>query len=417
MSQEGKCLRSSLSHQILVLVGSAFLCFEFVFLYLYSDPFWFPLDISTLGLAAILASVAIAHLLLSALETKTAARWLSFAFKGKAPVCYRKWITLEADAFSTGVKRVLFSAVDELELSWFGNLIVKSKAVCGEVKNPDVVLKFPFAAATYAAQEELLQSLKEKNDGIALNSRLSKNRNATWQKGTQITQLTTAALMSFLLLDVGFSSFYYLELIKNYYLAQTDLLSSDPKAAESHFNRAEQLKNHPLPISWVSQKFLNSSTVSSDIWEQRARVLWLQGKQDEAIQNSLKSISEAPTNLRHRLYQTRLLEAAGKAADSKEQLEQILKDHKHSLLPRLYILAIAKDRQEAGKKLEQEYKTQLDLCFEDKFENEPQWPPGGNRHYIELLYSDDIIFLLDRFLGSKYNAPKYVPGATPSNKD
>lgn len=417
-STQAIVLRTSLSHQILTLVGASFLCFEFCFLYLYFDPFWFGVDLSTLGLVAILASLVLAHMILFLLETKFATRWLSFIFKGKPACFYRKWITLEADAFTVGVKRVRFDCIDELELSWFGNLIVKSRTLCGkEAEQPDIVVKFPFAAATFATQEQFLQAAKDHNSELVLNKKLGADRNAVWQKGTQVTQLFTAGLMSLLLLDVGFSSFYFLELLKNYYLSETDLLSGAAQEAEKHFQRAEQLREHPLPISWVSGKFLNNSSVAAGIWEQRARVLWLQGKRQEAIEDSVKAIKEAPTNLRHRLYQTRLLEADDRVGESKEQLEQILKDHKHSLLPRLYILAISKDREKNADRTKLEYKTQLDYCFEDTFEQEPQWPPGGNRHFMELLYSDDIIFLLDRFLGTKYKSPAFTPGQTPSNKD
>ncbi len=402
--------KASISHQILTLVGAGFLCFEFIFLYMYFDSFWFAVDLSTYGLITILIAVAIAHCLLTFAESDFFANRMFLLLKGRPGAVYRKWIKLEKDFLVFGVRRVNLSTIDELELSWFGNLIVKTRTICGAAaKQPDVVLKIPFAAGSFAAQEELLRRIRAHRPELVVNKKL-KERNVTWQQGTQITQLVTAGLMTLLLLDVGFSSFYYLELLKHFYLAETALLLNHTDDANAHFLRAEQLRTHPLPVSWVSSKFLKSSTVAAGIWEQRARILWLQGKHEEALDNSKKSVAEAPTNLRHRLYQTRLLEAENKVGDSDEQLEQILKDHKHSLLPRLYLLAIAKQRNPDS--LSAKYKEQLDKCYEDTFENEPQWPPGGNRHFVELFYSDDVIFLLDRYLGTGYTPPVYEePGA------
>lgn len=408
--------KASVSHQILTLVGAAFLCFEFIFLYMYFDSFWFGVDLSAYGLMTILIAVAIAHALLMFAESDVFANLMFFLLKGRPAAVYRKWLRLEPNFLVFGVRRVRLDVIDELELSWFGNLIVKSRTICGaESKQPDVLLKLPFAAGSFAAQEELLNRIKKHRPDVVLNKRLL-NRNVTWQQGTQITQLFTAGLMTLLLLDVGFSSFYYLELLKHFYLAETSLLLDKKEESGKHWLQAEHLRTHPLPISWVSSKFLKSSTVAAGIWEQRARILWLQGKHEEAIENSKKSVDEAPTNLRHRLYRTRLLEAENKVGESDKQLEQILKDHKHSLLPRLYLLAIAKSR--APDTVSAKYKEQLDKCYEDTFENEPVWPPGGNCHFVELFYSDDVIFLLDRYLNSKYTPPAYEePGTVPEKSE
>lgn len=408
--------KASVSHQILTLVGAAFLCFEFIFLYMYFDSFWFRVDLSAYGLITILIAVAIAHVLLMFAESDVFANLMFFLLKGRPAAVYRKWLRLEPEFLVFGVRRVRLDVIDELELSWFGNLIVKSRTICGAgAKQADVLLKLPFAAGSFAAQEELLNRIKSHRPDVVLNKRLL-NRNVTWQQGTQITQLLTAGLMTLLLLDVGFSSFYYLELLKHFYLAETSLLLDKKDESDKHWVQAENLRTHPLPISWVSSKFLKSSTVAAGIWEQRARILWLQGKHEEAIENSKKSVDEAPTNLRHRLYQTRLLETENKVGESGKQLEQILKDHKHSLLPRLYLLAIAKSR--TPNAVSAKYKEQLDKCYEDTFENEPVWPPGGNCHFVELFYSDDVIFLLDRYLNSKYTPPAYQePGTVPEKSE
>ncbi|MBX9725552.1 MAG: tetratricopeptide repeat protein, partial [Candidatus Obscuribacterales bacterium] len=322
-------LQSSMAHQILTLIGFAFICFEVVFIELYFDNFWFGLDLSMLGIPAILAAVAVAQLLLSVAETEYACRLLSFALKGKPLLVYRNWLKLTEQDIVFGSKHIRYEAIDELELSWFGNLIIKSRIVCGaDAKSPDILLKFPFAAASFDTQEIFLAAVRSKRPGVKMNKKLETGRNPTMQKGSQATQLMTASLMTLLLLDVGFSSFYFLEMLKNLYLAETDLLHSSLKESEAHFGRAENLRLHPLPISWVTGKFLKDSTVAAGIWEQRSRVLALQGKTDEAIEDSLKAIKEAPKNLRHRLYLSRLFVDSNKIKEANEQLDKIIEDHK-----------------------------------------------------------------------------------------
>ncbi len=412
-------LQTSIAHQILTLIGFAFVCFEVLFIELYFDNFWFGIDLSMLGIPAILAAVGVAQLVLSSAETEIACRSLSFVLKGKPLLVYRKWLLLTEHGIVFGSKHIRYEAIDELELSWFGNLIVKSRIVCGsDAKNPDIVLKFPFAAASFDTQELFLAAVKSKRPTVKLNKKLESGRNPTLQKGSQATQLMTASLMTLLLLDVGFSSFYFLEMLKNLYLAETDLLHSSLKDSNAHFSRAENLRLHPLPISWVTGKFLKDSTVAAGIWEQRSRVLSLQGKPDEAIENSLKAIKEAPKNLRHRLFLTRLYVDNNKVKEANEQLDKIIEDHKHSLMPRLYILALDKER-ESIEKLNKDYKSQLDVCYADTYEDEPHWPPGGNRFFTELFYSDDLRFVLDRFTGSKYKPePKQETksGSSPEEK-
>lgn len=403
-------LPTTISHQILTLVGSAFICFELIFLTMYFEQSWFPVDLIAYGLPSILCCVIFAHFLLLFAESNLSCRWLSFIFKGKPPVAYKKWLRLEDDSIVYGIKHLRWEALDELELTFMGNLVVKSRLLCGShSKQPDKVLKFPFGIADFATQDRFLAIAKQKKKQIEFNRRLSKGRATNLQKGAQATQLMTAGIMTLLLLDVGFSSFYYLELLKNYYLAEIDLLAGQTKDANLHFVRAEDLRQHPLPFSWVSAKFLGSSNVAAGIWEQRSRILWLQNKKEEALEDSRKAVKESPSNLRHRLYLTRLLVETNNLSEARENLEKILEEHKHSFMPRLYILAITKSQNNNAPRIAQEYKTQLDACYEDTYDAEPHWPPGGNRYFMELFYSDDTRFLLDRFLGTTYNRPKAIP--------
>lgn len=398
-SLEPQVFHCSLSHQILTLIGITFLLFEILFLTLYFDKFWFSIDLSMLGIIAILVLCFVAHFLLKFFESNQACDLLSFLFKGKPAIAYRKWIKLADDGFVFGIKHIRWDAVDEMELSWFGNLIVKSRLVCGaSQKKPDVLIKIPFGIADNTTQVRFLDAAAAKRPNLLLNSKLKKV-DATLAKGAQMTQIATAAIMSFVLLDVGYASFYYLELLKNLYLAETTLLASNTAPAGlQHYERAENLRTHPLPISWVTSRFLSSSTVAAGLCIQRAKVLWLLGKKEEALQMAEKSFAYSPTSLRHHLYKTRLLVEQGRKEDARAELDKLIEEHKSALLPRLYVLALAKGSGYSASTDNQEYENQLAACYAETFGEEPYWPPGGNRFFTELWFSDDLRFLMDRFL-------------------
>lgn len=412
-----KSFACSLSHQILTLIGVTFLFFELVFLTFYFDKFWFSFDLSMLGVIAILLLCLFSHFLLKVLESKQACSMLSFLTKGKPLVAYRKWIRTNHDGMTFGAKHVRWEAIDELQLTWFGNLIVKSRMVCGnEQRDPDVLIKIPFGVADNTTQIQFLNIVREKRPQVVLDNKLSKI-DATLAKGAQITQIATAAIMSFVLLDVGYASFYYLELLKNLYLADTTLLqskNSNDQEALRLFQRAETLRSNPLPISWVTSKFLNSSTVAAGLCIERARVLWLLGKKEEALQLCEKSFEYAPSSLRHRLYKTRLLVEDGKANEARAELDKLIAKKEDALLPRLYLLALSMStnkEQASQQSTSQEYENQLAACYAETFGDEPYWPPGGNRFFTELWFSEDLRFLMDRFLNSQPNMERVLQKA------
>lgn len=325
----------------------------------------------------------------------------------------------EHDGFTFGIKHIRWDAVEELELSWFGNLIVKSRMICGtQQKDPDVIIKLPFGIADNATQIRFLEQARAKRPQVILNKKLLKV-DATLAKGAQVTQIATAAIMSFVLLDVGYASFYYLELLKNLYLAETRLLTTknaaDPEAVHL-FERAENLRKHPLPISWVTGKFLNSSTVAAGLCIERARLSWLLGKRDEALQLAEKSFEYAPTSLRHRLYKARLLVESGKPDQARAELDKLIEQKESALLPRLYLLALAESPQVRNPSPNKEYENQLAACYAETFGEEPYWPPGGNRFFTELWYSEDLRFLMDRFLSAQPDMERVLQKAKELEK-
>lgn len=400
-------LSTSLSHQIFTLLGFSFLCFELLFLFMYFDSFWFSLNLSFTGVLAILIVCLAAHLLLKLLETNLSCKVFAFIFKGKAPVTYQKWIQIENDGFRFGIRHLRWDAISELELSWFGNLIVKSRAICGPLqKDADIVFKLPFSAADIATQQIFLNQIISCKPDLIFNNRLKKSHTAVLARGAQLTQLATAMIMSVILLDVGHGTFYYLELLKNLHLAEVELLEGRIADAQKHYQLAEELRLHPLPISWVSSKFLNSSTVAAGIYMERARILSLMGKKVEALASCDQALTYSPKSLRIRLLRARLLVDAGKQEDSLAELNKLTDEKADALLPKLYVLALTKS--EKRNLLNSEYEKQLQSAYKETFGIEPHWPPGGNRFFTELWFSEDLQFLMNRYLESNPDLPKII---------
>lgn len=422
--------KTSVGHTLFTLAGFTFFLFEWVFLSLYFDgTLWFGTDLAVWGIPVILILLVVAHLLLTLIESKRACKIVMPIWKGKPPVCYRRWLALDDSGITYGVKHVRWEVIDDLELSLMGNLVFRSRALCGNGQDQaDVILKIPYAAGNQAEKNELIERVRRKKPSVVLNKRLEKSVSSPVVKGQAVIQLVTSAIMIVVLLDVGFSSFYYLELLKNYYQAGLCAMAArgdiynieiDPtskadannivaeaqkrdsaenmKLARSAFERAQYMTAHPFPLSWVSFKFLHFSNVAAGIHQERSNVLWLLGDKQKAIAEAREALIQQPKNLRMQLRLARLLAESGQRDEAYKQLDQIFEDHESSLLPRLYWLALKRETSTAAQ-MKKFYREQLDACYAKTFGIEPWWPPGGDRFFTELWFSHDQRFLLDRFL-------------------
>ena len=434
--------KTSLGHRLFTLAGFSFLLFEVVFLNFYFDSSWFAVDLSQWGIPTILILVVLAHFLLKGLQSDWACRRGSWIWKGKPPISYDKWLSVNESGITYGIKHVRWHAIDELELSWMGNLIVRSRAICGDAaQNSDIAVKIPYAAGEQARKNELIEIMRQGKPGVALNKRLEKSINSPIVKGQVILQLVSSAIMLVVLLDVGFSSFYYLELLKNYYLAGLSAMAANGdiyqvqvdeksraemnplvtaalarsktenlKIAQERFDRAEYMTLHPFPASWVSSKFLHASNVAAGIHQERSHVLWLLGKREEAITEAYKALEEQKKNLRMQLRLVRLLDESGKHQEAFAELTKTIENHDHSLLPQLYGLALNREKFSATE-FHSSYRQMLDECYANTFGIEPWWPPGGDRFFTELFYSRDVRFVFDRLLDANSHPSQRTPQA------
>lgn len=426
------------AHRGVTLMGFSFVVFEVFFLTLYSDSYWFPVDLTWLGAPAVLVAMVIAHLLLVSIESRKGLQIASCIFKGLPPVVYRKWATINERSYAPGVefglRRVTFEAIDELELTFWGNLRLKSYSLCGRFPKPpatapaasaskdhppDVILKLPLGVASPAHQKELVAVMQKHKSAMLLNKRLVKQINApelTGKAQAWIQQLGVVFLF-LVLLDVGHSTFTYLEILKSYYQAQQTALTSTNGSrgdAQKLFDRAETLRQHPLTISWVSNKLLNEGIMASGILQARADALWRMERKDEAVQSAREALALSPKSWRINLKLARYLTFMGDGRKAHAEIETAISDHKGSFLPRLYMLALKKehgipgparaaptDTASSGTSLTGLYKKYRDELDDEVFGKEPVWPPGGNRFLHDVFYRDDITYIFDRLIGDK----------------
>jgi hypothetical protein len=393
----------SVGHQLLAVVGATFLLFEIVFIDLYSDNFWFSLNIQWLGVPTVLIIALLAHLLLLSLESRMACRWLRFIWQGRPPIVYRRWLAVDDTGITFGLRHLKWDAIDELTLTWLGNLQIKSRLLCGDGSDtPDIVLKLPFGVASQSDQSRVVDYIRNKNPGVIINQRLIKRLSSPVVKGQNFIQLAGGLMMSVVLLDVAHSSFHWLEMLKHYHLAHKTALAATAdalKIAAGELQRADDLRAHPLPISYASSQFFSKGISAAGVLQTRSDALMSLNRPQEAIADSLSAVELRPKEFRGYLHLARLLHVNKNEDLARAKLKQAISEQENSLLPRLYLIASlhGQDPQRA----DSVYKETLKDLDESTFEGEPVWPPGGNRYVTALFYKPDFLFVFDRLLNSR----------------
>lgn len=408
-------LRTTLGHQGYTLVAVGFIVFELGFLTLYSNDFWFEVNIAWLGVPAALLALFVTHFFLTWLESEAGCNFFSPIWKRRPPCVYRQWLRLDQPdlepGLSFGQRHVLWRAIDEVELTIWGNLRVLSRALSGapstnlkksriplfQPVDAEEILKVPFGFASVFDQKLLIDTMRHYNPELKLNSRLAKRLTQPEVKGAGYVQLFGAAFLFLVLMDVGFSMFNYLEMLKNYYLCDFTAVGDsriERKLAPHFFEQAEEIREHPLPFSWVSTKVMREGKVASGLYQTRAEALWALGRKDEAIESMRKSLALSP-GFRLNLKVARMMALNGQKDKAKEQLKDAMEEHETALLPRLYMLALAPDSDRSNL-----YKAYLHDLDDDLFGSDLLWPPGSHVFLQDVFYRDDLTFIFDRMLNT-----------------
>lgn len=419
MNSDEQTLKTTGAHAWFTLVGSAFVVFQIIFVTLFSNEFWFALNLRWLGPVAVLIAIPIAHLLLSLQETPRAIDLLSFIWKEKPPIIYRSWLTLNDPLFGSGIRfgnrNIAWNVIDSVELSFLGNLVLRSRTVSGaapktdskfdaKLTAPEVVLKFPFGVGSYDDQKKLIELIQQARPDVVLNDRLKKKLDTPELKAAAKIPQLGAIFLTLVLFDVGYSLFSYLECMKCFYLAQRDAIAGNNTSAAAQYAEAVDIKNHPLPISWVTYKVMKEKPVGPGVNLAQADALWLMGKHNEAIECAEKALELSPKNFRTNLQLARMFAAEGKISDAEHQLELAKENHKDSFLPQLYMVALKQKSpthlDEPARAAYSKYREELDG---DLFADEPHWPPSGDRFLHDVWYRKDVDFVWNKLI---YGKPK-----------
>ncbi len=406
-------INCSLSHQGFTLLGRSSVAFTIFLIILYSNDFWFTYNAANLGILAILASLIITHFALLGLESKTACRWLAPLWKGKPAVVYRHWLRVDENTITFGIYSLLWSAIDSVSVSPFGNLVFRSTALSGpskegqtsEIDLINTVLKVPFAAIDLQAQKEFIALLKQKCPEAKLGASLLSVMDKPDLNSIKYIHYFTLIIFFAILTDVGYSTFSYVELLKRYYLSDKSALEGSLPESQKYYDSAEQLRLHPPLFSIISPKLLQDSTAAAGIAESRSKALWSLGNKTESLSAQSEAVKLAPKSFKITLRQARLYAALGKTSEGKEAIERLIKVHEHSLIPRLYLACLflqENENQKARATLEK-YFTFLCKGDGDKtpyFTPPPVWPPVGEEVLHEIFCRQDLDFLLNTALNS-----------------
>lgn len=416
-------LKTSISHRCYGLVKVSYGLFAVLFIYCFSDPSWFGLPISVIGLPIILLFLVLAHFILLFLESPRGVRLFSpLFFKGAPPVFYRRWMEIYSDdtendttaAVAYGLKRVRLDLVDSLELTLWGSLLLKSVSIQGRSSKAEaarvgayqsqILARFPLGAASQADQKTLVEVLKKLKPDLVVNQRLQKRLDSKIVRGEEMVKTLGAAFLFYVLLDLGFATSSFLEMQKHYFLSQSLLRTEEVlpeikgdkarrKRAEQEFARAEEMREGRLPISLVQRALFDHGSAACGVWQARGEALFYLDKKDEAIKSLEKAHKLYPRSLKLMIELARWKLENGDTAGCRSVLARAIKDHEEDLLPCLYMIAADKKDNQGALAIRKKCKEYLNGFDENVFGSEPWWPPGGNRFMSERYYRDDLLFL------------------------
>ena len=158
-------------------------------------------------------------------------------------------------------------------------------------------------------------------------------------------------------IDVIFSTFSYLEILKNYTVAKEAAESSParPLEATKEFEIAENLRQHPLPISWVTKKIIQSDTSRSGLMQIRADSLWAMGRKSDAIASMRDALETHGKNFRAELKLARMLVDTHQIKEAYEILEKASEKSKKAFVPKMYVLALLQHPDTFAKESDSEF--------------------------------------------------------------
>lgn len=437
-----RLIKTTLAHRGYSLVKIAYPLFGLAFLDLFASSSWFDTDISWLGIPLIVAVLTASHIFLLFLQTDRAAKLFVFFKRGKPAAVYQNWLeinqpdetnlknsadTTGLEALSVGqqcddtsirfgLKRLRLACVDELQLTFWGNLIFKSRVISGSIKvdggettAADEVFKLPFGVVSSREQKYFIQLVRSIRPDVVLGKRIEKRLSAKLIRGEDYIQALGAGFLVFVLFDLSHSLCDYLEMLKHYHLAQVVARQELPsqavreqrlKDARVEFDKAEHKLESSPGISLVRRTILHRGFATAAVYQSRAEALWHSGDKNEAIKSLKTALEFHPKSLRMHLELARWLALSGSEKEARKLLRKLSDDHEDALLPRLYLIVLTEKSGDL-QKARLFYEIYSDKLDQEVFGNEPWWPPGGNRYLNDSWSRDDLRYLLDALVLEK----------------
>ncbi len=401
-----------------VLVSAAFVVFELIFVTLYSSTSWFGTDIRYLGIPVVFLLLPVAHQILLSFERKLLVQIASPVRNGLPLIIYWNWLKLGDKALTIGLRKVAYSTIDELKLTIWGNLHIRTCALrlgtTGSLEQDgpghsekvdkarsqeptDLIFKLPLGVVSPPFQKNFIETVETANPNVLINERL---RNKLAQKDVSASQMVGvmgAAIMLIVLVDLGQSSYTYLDVLKNYYHADLSARKHEKADSERYFEQGEKILRESLPMSWIKSKFFDEGNGAAGVRIARSEALWHMGRQQEAVDECRNALKLSPRAFRINLRLARMLNAMDSPKEAKAEIEEAMKIKEDSFLPRGYMVALEFER--SGKDEAQKlYETYLKELDDQLFQEEPVWPPGGERFLHDIWYREDLTFVFNKLL-------------------
>ena len=397
-------LPTCLTHQANMIVGLSFFILEVIFLTLYIFNFWFKANLTTLVLLSFILILVLAWSILYFLELNIFNLLFYLLLRGRPLIVFRHWLSLNHPNFppgiSFGLKHVRFNIINELKLNFWGSLEIKSNCLTGSLKNNETILTIPFNMANYENQTLLINTIKSNCPNLTTNARLDKFIVKPPLIGAKRMHGVTLLILLYLLFDINYTTFNYLELLKDYFYA---LKQSGINSVEKswYYKKALQIESMNPKFSYIWSRFYDSKHIKNNIVFLKAKYLFDSGNYMQSLDAIRSGLKNDPKNFRLELINARFLSALHKYDLADKALIESSQLHETKLLPKFYrfSLALNSDDKTKADKLYNEFKDSFD---KDVFGDKDKWPPFSSNFLDDIWYREDFNYIFEMLLHKGY---------------
>ncbi len=399
-------LKTCLTHQWNMMIGLSFFILEVVFLTLYVFNFWFSCNLTNLVLLSFILILTLAFVLLTTFELNVFNLIVYPLLRGKPLIVFRELISLNNPNYppgiSFGLKHIQFPIIKELKLNFWGNLEIKSDCLTGclnKIHN-ETILTIPFSLANYQTQMLLINTIKNNCANLKLNARLVKFMVKPPLAGAKRMHGVTLIILLYLLFDINFTTFNYLELLKNYYYA-TNLTEIHGIPVSVFFQRACLIEKCNPQYSYIWSRFFASNHIINNLAYLKSKYYFQTRDYDNCLTVLKNGLIRDAKNFRLELAYARYLSALKHYDLADKSLIKSSELHKTKLLPKFYRFSMAINLNDKVKadKLYADFNQSL---TKEVFGDKPKWPPFSGSFLDDIWYQEDFNYIFEMLLNKGY---------------